>query len=66
MRRAIRVQDIMDFTGLSQSVCYQRIREVRKHLNKPKSHPITPTEFCEFYGMMSEIDTLLNSMSKKG
>lgn len=65
MRRAIQVQDIMTFLGRSQSVCYEKLKAVRAYYNKPKNHPITPTEFCEFYGMMTEIDTLVNIMNKK-
>ena len=50
-RQVIKPRDIQNFFGKRERQSFKMMSEMKRHFRKEKHHPITVTNFCEYYAI---------------
>ena len=50
-RQVIKPMDIQNFFGKRERQSFKMMLEMKRHFSKEKRHPITVTNFCDYYGV---------------
>ncbi len=61
-RQVIKARDIQNFFGKRERQSFKMMAEMKRYFRKEKHHPITVTNFCEYYAInASEIHEAMHA-----